>query len=100
MSEKKYRLSKPAVLDLNSIWLYTCQKWSKSQADRYYDLIISEIKFIADNFNSGKSIEHIRPGYFVSIVKSHLIFYRRTENGMVEIIRILHQRMNIKKQLE
>jgi toxin ParE1/3/4 len=99
MSKNKYRISKQAINDLNDIWSYTFHKWSKEQADRYYDLIIGEIEFIADNFMTGKSAEQTRKNYRSTKVKSHLIFYRKAENGLVEIVRILHQRMDIKKRL-
>lgn len=75
-------------------------KWSKEQADRYYDLIIGEIEFIADNFLTGKSAEQTRNDYRVTAIKSHLIFYRKVENEIVEIVRILHQRMDTKKRLK
>ena len=100
MSKNKYRISKQAVIDLNDIWIYTLKKWSKEQADRYYDLIIGEIEYITDNFLIGKSAEQTRKNYRVTKVKSHLIFYRKTENDIVEIVRILHQRMDIKKRLK
>lgn len=100
MSTNKYRISTQAIHDLNAIWVYTFHKWSKVQADRYYDLIIQEIEFIADNFLLGKSAAHTRKNYRVVKVKSHLIFYRKVENELVEIVRILHQRMDIKKQLK
>ncbi|PKP11123.1 MAG: type II toxin-antitoxin system RelE/ParE family toxin [Bacteroidetes bacterium HGW-Bacteroidetes-3] len=99
MSKNKYRISKQAINDLNDIWSYTFHKWSKEQADRYYDLIIGEIEFIADNFMTGKSAEQTRKNYRITKVKSHLIFYRKAENDIVEIVRILHQRMDIKKRL-
>ena len=99
MSKNKYRISKQAIRDLYSIWLYTCNKWSKEQADRYYQLIIAEIEFIAANYLAGKSINEIRTDYRVSKVKSHLIFYRKSENELVEIVRILHQRMDVKRRL-
>lgn len=79
---------------------YTLHKWSKEQADRYYDLITGEIDLIADNFMTGKSAEQTRKKYRVTKIKSHLIFYRKTENDIVEIVRILHQRMEIKKRLK
>lgn len=44
-------------------------------------------------------MEHIKKGYFMSKVKSHLIFYRKAEDEMVEIIRILHQIMDIENRL-
>ena len=100
MSKNKYRISKQAIDDLNDIWVYTFHKWSKEQADRYYDLIISEIEFIADNYLTGKSAEQIRKNYRMTNIKSHLIFYRKVKNDIVEIVRILHQRMDIKKQLK
>lgn len=100
MSKNNYRISKQAIADLNDIWLYTYHKWSNEQADRYYDLIIGEIEFVADNHLIGKPVEQIKKGYRVVKIKSHLIFYRQATNEMIEIVRILHQRMNVKKQLE
>lgn len=90
--------SKQAVIDLEEIWLYTVDKWSVEQADRYYLLIIEEVNYICKNIHSGKSFEEVRPGYRASKVKSHLIFYRIV-NNTVEIIRILHERMDIKTHL-
>lgn len=100
MSKNNYRISKQAIDDLNDIWVYTLHKWSKEQADRYYDLIIGEIEFIADNYLVGKSSEQTRKNYRVTKIKSHLIFYRKVENELVEVVRILHQGMDIKKQLK
>lgn len=97
MSKNKYRIGKQAIYDLNDIWIYTFNKWSKVQADRYYGQIIGEIEFIADNFMTGKSAEQTRKNYRVTKIKSHLIFYRKRDNDIVEIVRTLHQRMNIKK---
>jgi len=100
MNKNKYRISEQAIMDLNAIWVYTFNKWSKIQADRYYDLIIDEIEFVANNSLTGKSVEETRKKYSVTKIKSHLIFYRKTENDIVEIVRILHQRMDIKKRLK
>ena len=97
---KKYRISQQAISDLNEVWLYTLRKWSKEQADRYYQQIINEIEFISDNFYVGKLAENTRKNYRVVQINSHLIFYRKTENKLVEIVRILHQRMDIKKRLK
>lgn len=94
MKKLKYRLSKKAVEDLENIWEYTFDNWSVAQADRYYTLIIDEIEFISKNSYSGKSMEHVKPGYRATIVKSHVIFFRIDNHGHVEIIRILHQMMD------
>ncbi len=100
MSKNKYLISRKAIEDLDKIWVFTLNKWSKKQADRYYDLIIEEIEFIANNSMTGKSVELTRKNYRVTKVKSHLIFYRKAENSTIEIVRILHQRMDIKKKLK
>ncbi|WP_339703364.1 type II toxin-antitoxin system RelE/ParE family toxin [uncultured Marixanthomonas sp.] len=100
MSNNKYRISQQAIEDLDKIWIYTLNKWSKEQADRYYDLIIAEIEFIADNYLIGKSAEQTRKNYRITKIKSHLIFYRKVDNEIVEIVRVLHQRMDIKKRLK
>ncbi|WP_452230911.1 type II toxin-antitoxin system RelE/ParE family toxin [Lacinutrix sp. MEBiC02404] len=100
MSKNKYRISKQAITDLNNIWIYTLHKWSKKQADRYYDVIIGEIEFVSENYLSGKSVEATRKNYRVTKIKSHLIFYRKIDNEAIEIVRILHQRMDVKKRLE
>jgi len=91
-------ISKKAVSDLEEIWLYTVEKWSVEQADRYYNLIFDEINYICKNSISGKSMEHVRKGYRASKVKSHLIFYRIL-NDTIEVIRILHERMDIENRL-
>ena len=100
MSQNKYRISEQAIADLNDIWVYTFHKWSKDQADRYYALIIEEIEFISNNYLIGKSVEQTRKNYRVSKIKSHLVFYRKAENDSVEIVRILHQRMDSKNRLK
>ena len=95
-----YRISGKAIDDLEKIWQYTLNNWSAEQADRYYNLMIDEIIYISQNFESGKNINSIKAGYRFSKVKSHLIFYRKIDsNESVEIIRILHQNMAIKNRL-
>ena len=99
MKTHSYSISEKAIEDLENIWTYTLHRWSIEQADRYYNLIINEIEFIANNFKAGKSMDHIKYGYRASIVKSHLIFYRKSQGNQVEVIRILHQRMDIETRI-
>ena len=96
----RYKISEEAQNDLENIWLYTFDTWSLEQADRYFNLILDEIEFIAENPNSGKDYSHVRKGYLSSKVKSHFIFYKINPNeSLVEIIRILHQQMDIENRL-
>ncbi len=94
-----YSLRAKALEDLDNIWVYTAENWSVAQADRYYKLVIDELEYLARNPESGKSMEHIKMGYRASKVKSHLIFYKTPGSGPIEIIRILHERMDIENRL-
>lgn len=94
-----YKISEEAIADLNAIWLYTFENWSKMQADRYYSLLVDEIKFVSENFEYGKDFKSVRKGYRYIKVKSHLIFYKKNKDDVVEIVRILHEKMNIHKRI-
>ncbi len=93
-----FLISFEALSDLDEIWLYTFQNWSAEQANRYYELIFEVINNICMDPDSGKQMSHIRKGYRVSKVKSHLIFYK-VEKEVIEVIRILHKRMDIENRL-
>ena len=96
----KYKISKDALQDIEKIWLYTFENWSIEQADRYFNLIMDEIEYLTLNPKSGKDYSHIRKGYYRTLVKSHLIFYKiNLKENEVEIVRILHQQMDIESRL-
>ncbi len=96
----KYKISQEASRDIENIWLYTIEKWSIEQADRYFNLIMDEIEYLAKNPKSGKDYSKVRKGYFRYQIKSHFIFYKiNRKNDEIEIIRILHQRMDIETRL-
>ena len=94
-----YKISEEAIADLNAIWLYTFENWSKMQADLYYSLLVDEIKFVSENFEYGKDFKSVRKGYRYIKVKSHLIFYKKNKDDVVEIVRILHEKMNIHNRI-
>ncbi|NQX86839.1 MAG: type II toxin-antitoxin system RelE/ParE family toxin [Flavobacteriaceae bacterium] len=95
-----FKISQEANRDIENIWLYTYENWSLEQADRYFNLIIDEIEYLTKNPESGKNYNQIRKGYYRSRIKSHVIFYKiNLKAKQIEIIRVLHQRMDIDSQL-
>jgi len=54
---------------------------------------------LANGSRQGRPIDAIRPGYRKLAVASHFLFYRVTEAGMIDVVRILHQRMDIAAHL-
>ena len=95
----EYIISEKALEDLNNIWIYTAENWSVEQANRYYNLIMDEIEFISENFETTNDFGTIRKYYRYSKVKSHLIFCKRDENTVMEVVRILHEKMDIKNRI-
>lgn len=100
MGNVSYRISRKALSDLSNIWKYTLHKWSEEQAERYYKLIIQEIEYLSDKPESGRQLDDIKKGYRCSKVKSHFIFYKNGKDGVLEVVRILHQMMDIPNRLK
>lgn len=100
MKKLKLRISLEALSDLENIWLYTSIKWSIEQADKYYLQITHQIELLRIDPFLGKSAEQIRPDYRVSIIQSHIIFYKASLGKSIDVVRILHQSVDIDKWLE
>lgn len=94
----KYKISNEAKRDIENLWLYTLNEWSIQAADRYVRLIMDEILYVADHPHSATDCSEIREGYYKTRVKSHFIFYR-LNNETIEVVRVLHQQMDIPRQL-
>ncbi|HEV6967760.1 type II toxin-antitoxin system RelE/ParE family toxin [Roseateles sp.] len=90
-------LSPLAQNDLGGIWDYTARHWGNDQADHYVRQIVAVCADLAAGRKPGRNAEAIRPGYRKCAVGSHVLFYRIGEG--VEVIRILHQRMDVERHL-
>jgi len=95
-----YRISHKAKIDLEDIWFYTFENWSLNQADSYISTIFKTIKRISKNPQSGQDYSHIRKGYLRIRSQKHFIFYKiNRSKECVDIIRILHERMDLKERI-
>ena len=95
----EYKLTNKAVEDLSKIWDYTFEVWSEKQADKYYDGLISICQEIAENPDLGKNYEGISAQLFGMEANRHIIFYRTESTKHIEITRILHEIMDLKKRI-
>lgn len=91
-------LTPRARADLEDIWDYTQAQWNAAQAECYLRGIERAIKSLARNPRLGRSCDEIRAGYFKFHTGSHVLFYRR-KLGKIEVVRILHQRMDFERHL-
>lgn len=94
----KFILSKKALQDLSNIWNYTFDEWSERQADKYYNLLLTFCKELADNKLHGKHYPEISDEILGLKAFQHVIFYRIVRDEF-QIIRILHSRMDFKNRL-
>jgi len=94
-----FELSRLSLNDIDNIWTYTAQKWTKSQANKYYKNLFKDISLICKNPDIGKRIEFVKPKHRIFKSKSHLIIYK-LDNQKIWIDRILHERMDIENKLK
>ena len=94
-----YEISNLARKDLEDIWKYTFENWSRSQADKYYRILVKEFDVICKNPEIGKSIDHVKPGHRIRSTESPLIVYKM-QSEKIWIDRILHMRMDIESRLK
>jgi len=92
-------LSKLAIKDIDDIWLYTFENWSKVQANRYYKELFVAIDRICKNPEIGKSLNDVKLNHRITKFKSHMIVYKLLDQT-VYLDRILHERMDIDSLLD
>ena len=87
------RLSHEARQDLRGIWEYSAEKWGPQQANRYLDAIRAAITGLADGTKTSRSAEDVLPGCRRVTSGRHVVYFRE-DTDAVEVIRVLHQRMD------
>lgn len=95
---KRYRLTPAAQQDLSEIWEFTRERWDVSQAETYIGEIRAAIERVAGDPARGRGCDEIRRNYRRYAIGSHLVFYVETDHT-VDVIRILHQRMDPSRHL-
>jgi toxin ParE1/3/4 len=88
-----------AIDDLNAIWTYTYDEWSEKQADKYYVSLEFACLQIGENPELGKEYEEIKSNLLGLRTGKHIIFYQVVNDQKIEIIRILHERMDLINRL-
>lgn len=94
-----FRISQKAIKDLENIWDYTANKWSPTQANIYHLQIIEQVENLAAGKTYGKPYTKFKIGFMYKKVGSHYVFYQKKENEVLEVVRVLHIKMDIDKRL-
>lgn len=95
----RFRLTNKAVDDLSEIWKYTYETWSENQADKYYEFLISSCQELAENPQMGKRYDKISSNILGYLANRHVIFYQVISEDEIEIVRFLHERMDLKNRI-
>ena len=94
-----FYLTRKAKADLKDIARYTQKKWGMKQRDIYLNQIDEAFHDLSNDPDKGRNCEHIRQGYLKYRIGKHFIFYRMIDVNDVEIVRVLHERMDIETPL-
>jgi toxin ParE1/3/4 len=95
----RYLLSPAAQADLGQIWDYTHDRWGVDQAEEYLRELQRAIERAAANPRIGRACDEIRPGYRKLAAGSHTLFYQVTAEGVIDVVRVLHQRMDVDRHV-
>lgn len=92
---KRWRLTRKARADLTDIWNYTADLWGFVQAERY----IRQIELELTAASQGKAMARPIDAFWRIKSGRHICIFRKLPDGDIEVIRILHERMDIDRHL-
>lgn len=112
----RFRLARPAQIDLAHILATSAERWGAEGRQRYAAVLAAAMRQVADEaegpltknrpeLRSGIRSFHVRyAGRSVEGAKVrrpvHVLYYRVAEERVIEIVRVLHERMEPSRHLE
>lgn len=96
--ELRLVLTERAQRDIQSLLLYTLQRWDADQVTTYEAAIHDTPETLRGQPNLGKVRDELLPGLRSYPVHRHVIFYRVESESLVGQ-RIVHTRMDVKRAL-
>jgi len=90
----RYQFTNKAVEDLSNVWNFTFDTWSKIRADKYYSDLVDTCVEMAGKPFLGRNYSNIIETVKGVKINRHIIFYRTIKDDLIEIERILHERMD------
>ena len=94
-----FYLTRVARADLKAIGRYTETRWGCVQRNKYLAMLDGCFQDLASDPLKGRDCSHLREGYRKYSTGSHIIFYRLVDPQAIEIVRILHARMDVGRHL-
>ena len=112
----RFRLARPAQLDLGSILAASAERWGIDGQQRYAAVLADAMRQVADEpqgpltknrteLRSGIRSFHVRHARRSADSEKvrrpvHVLYYRVAQQGVIEIVRVLHERMDPSRHLD
>lgn len=90
-----FKVTNKAKEDLIGIARFTEATWGRDQRKFYLKQLDSTFYALAENPCLGRKCDEIKQEYYKYPEGSHVIFFRLGTDSNIEIIRILHKRMDV-----
>jgi toxin ParE1/3/4 len=84
---------------LIDLFVYGAQQFGLSKAEAYFLDIENVLQFLAENPFVGNERVEFKPPVHIHPHKKHLIIYT-IETDFIQIVRVLHHRMDVKSHLQ
>jgi len=94
-----FTLTNAAKNDLKAIAKFSEQRWGYSQRTIYIKQFDDSFHMLSETPSVGKDCNYIKRGYRKFPQGSRIIFYRELSNETIQIVRILHNKMDVDSQL-
>ena len=112
----RFRLARPAQIDLANILATSAERWGAEGRQRYAAVLAAAMRQVADQpegpltkkrpeLRSGLRSFHVRytrrSAEDATVRRPvHVLYYRVAQEGVIEIIRVLHERMEPSRHLD
>jgi toxin ParE1/3/4 len=112
----RFRLARPAQIDLANILATSAERWGAEGRQRYAAVLVAAMRQVADlpegpltkkrpELRAGIRsfhVRHTRRSAEDAMVRRpvHVLYYRVPQKGVIEIVRVLHERMEPSRHLD
>ncbi|NOQ34358.1 MAG: type II toxin-antitoxin system RelE/ParE family toxin [Methylococcaceae bacterium] len=93
-----FQLTRKAEADLKGIGRYTQKTRGRKQRNVYLSGLDKCFHLLADEPDLGLCCDEVKQGYRKFYKSRHVIFYRKVDDK-IEIVRVLHERMDAERHL-
>lgn len=93
------RLSRRAAMDLEGVYIYSIESFGEAVADAYRQALEASLARIGEDPRIGRPLAGRTRTFFRLNCREHAIFFERTDEGDVMIVRVLHAAMDLSRHL-